>query len=215
MARVVPLHLKKRAQFFGPRVLSEQQHQKVGEGKSHQQAQEALRLIHLQVKTAQSQVALPIAKTLLDLHALAIQPDHLFGGQPGFGVGRDDQEPRLLKSFLAIDDHVHRLGLASVVEDMAIAERLAGAMGQAAQADPLPAASDLGLNDHVAPTSNQKRLMSSIQLLDQGDAGVAAIKNQNQPHAGRGGLRQPSEQAERSEERRVGKEWRWWWAEKQ
>src|SRR5947207_16003653 len=47
----------------------------ISEGESHQHPQQALGFLHLQVQAAQPQVAFPIAKTLLDLHALPIRSE--------------------------------------------------------------------------------------------------------------------------------------------
>jgi hypothetical protein len=52
--------------------LSEQQDKQIGQGESHQGAEEPLRLFDLEVEAAQSQVALSIAKALLNLHALGV-----------------------------------------------------------------------------------------------------------------------------------------------
>jgi hypothetical protein len=51
-----------------------------GQGKSHQEAEEALRLIRQQVQAVQSPVSFPIANALFDLHALATASHDLFGG---------------------------------------------------------------------------------------------------------------------------------------
>jgi hypothetical protein len=77
MTRASAGDLEIGARLFGQRVLAEEQDQELSQGKDHEQAQQALRLVHLGVEAPQSQVALPIAETMLDLHALAIQADDL------------------------------------------------------------------------------------------------------------------------------------------
>jgi hypothetical protein len=47
-------------------------------------------LLTLQAQAAQSQVAFPIANTLLDLHALAIQHSDFFGEQARCRIRRHD-----------------------------------------------------------------------------------------------------------------------------
>jgi hypothetical protein len=64
-----------------------------------------------------------------------------------------------------------------VVEDVAIAGRPSAAVGQASQAEPLPAAADFGLDHHFAAPPNQKGLSTAVQILHQPHAGVAAIKD--------------------------------------
>ena len=192
MPRVPPRRFEVGAQFFSQRVLPEQQDQQVGQGESHQETQEALGLLHLEVQAAQPQVTLPVSKALRNLHALTIQGHYLGGGEPSFRVGRHNQKPGLLKSLLAVDDDIDGFGRAAVVEDVTIAEGLAGAMRQAAQADALPTTPHRRLNDPLTPGSDQEGLSAAIPILDQGPTGIAAIKNQNQPHPGRRGFRQPS-----------------------
>jgi len=77
MPRLASGHLEIRPQLFGQRVLSEQENEQVGRGESHQEAEEPLWFFDLQVEAAQPQVALPITKALLDLHALPVQADDL------------------------------------------------------------------------------------------------------------------------------------------
>jgi len=84
--------------------------------------------------------------------------------------GGHDQEPSRLKSLLPTDDDIHRFGLTTEVEDMAITLGPAAAMGQTAQPNPQPTTPDFRLHNHVASALDQKRLTAAIQIFDQGDA---------------------------------------------
>src|SRR5207249_11119989 len=50
------------------------------------------------------------------------------------------------------------------------------------------------LHNYFAGSSDQKRLLTAIQIFDQLHAGIATVKDQQQTHVRWGGLRQPGEQ---------------------
>jgi hypothetical protein len=99
------------ARLFGQGVLPPKLEEEVRQAGPHQEAQQALRFLHLPVQAAQPQVTLPIKKTLLNPRALTIRGDRLVAGKPGLGVDRHEQEPSVAKGFFSVDDDIDEFGL--------------------------------------------------------------------------------------------------------
>lgn len=90
MASLTPLPVKVGPELLGEWIAPQQQDHQIRERESHQDPQQALGFVDLQVQAAQPQVAFPIAKTLLDLHRLSTKPDHFVRGEPTFEIRRHD-----------------------------------------------------------------------------------------------------------------------------
>src|SRR5512139_2997483 len=138
-------------------------------------------------------MALPVAETVLDWHALAIPCDQLPGGQPGLPIWRHAQEPGVLETLAAVDDHIHGFWRGAVVEHVTVADGDAGAVWQAVQAEPLPSATNAGPDHDITLARNDIRWSRGMEFLAHRHPGIASIQDQPQARLGWCRLGQPGQ----------------------